>query len=69
MTKVKTANQSIEKAVTELLSQSDPSQIFGKEGIFQELKKQLVNKILEKEMEMHVRYSKHSKEDKESPKH
>lgn len=66
MTKVKTANQSIEKAVTELLSQSDPSQIFGKEGIFQELKKQLVNKILEKEMEMHVGYGKHSKEDKES---
>lgn len=66
MTKVKTANQSIERAVTELLSQSDPSQIFGKEGIFQELKKQLVNKILEKEMEVHVGYGKHSKEDKES---
>jgi putative transposase len=66
MTKVKTANQSIERAVTELLSQSDPSQIFGKEGIFQELKKQLVNKILEKEMEIHVGYGKHSKEDKES---
>ena len=66
MTKVKTANQSIEKAVTELLSQSDPSQIFGKEGIFQELKKQLVNKILGKEMEMHVGYGKHSKEEKES---
>ena len=66
MTKVKTANPSIEKAVTELLSKSDPAQIFGKEGIFQELKKQLVNKILEKEMEMHVGYGKHSKEDKES---
>jgi len=66
MTKVKTANPSIEKAVTELLSKSDPSQIFGKEGIFQELKKQLVNKILAQEMEMHVGYSKHSKEDKES---
>jgi putative transposase len=66
MTKVKTVNPSIEKAVAELLSKSDPSQIFGKEGIFQELKKQLVNKILEKEMEMHVGYGKHSKEDKES---
>ena len=66
MTKVKTANESVEKAVTELLSQNDPSQIFGKEGILQELKKQLVNKILEKEMEVHVGYGKHSKEEKGS---
>ena len=66
MTKVKKVNPSIEKAVAELLSKSDPSQIFGKEGIFQELKKQLVNKILEKEMDMHVGYGKHSKEDNES---
>jgi putative transposase len=65
MTKAKIVNQSIEKAVTELLSQSDPSQIFGKEGIFQELKKQLVNKVLEKEMEAHIGYEKHSKDEKE----
>lgn len=65
MTKAKTTNPWIEKAVTELLSKSDPSQIFGKEGIFQELKKQLVNKILEQEMEVHVGYGKHSKEEKE----
>ncbi|HJD66812.1 MAG TPA: hypothetical protein LFV91_07360 [Rickettsia endosymbiont of Bembidion nr. Transversale] len=49
--KTKTINQSVEKVVSELLSQSNPSEIFGKEGILQELKKQLVNKILEKEME------------------
>jgi putative transposase len=64
--KIKVTNQSVEKVVSELLSQSDPSEIFGKDGIFQELKKQLVNKILEKEMESHIGYEKHSKTEKES---
>ncbi len=53
----KPINLSIEKAVSE---------IFGKDGIFQELKKQLVNKILEKEMESHIGYKKHSKNEKKS---
>ncbi|WP_341760908.1 transposase [Candidatus Tisiphia endosymbiont of Thecophora atra] len=64
--KTKTINQSVEKVVSELLSQSNPSEIFGKDGIFQELKKQLVNKILEKEMESYIGYEKHSKDEKES---
>lgn len=64
MRREKTTNQSIENAVAELLSQSNPSEIFGKDGIFQELKKQLVNKILEKEMESHIGYEKHSRDEK-----
>ncbi|WP_341750527.1 transposase [Candidatus Tisiphia endosymbiont of Sialis lutaria] len=64
--KTKTTNPSVEKVVSELLSQSNPSEIFGKDGIFQELKKQLVNKILEKEMESYIGYEKHSKDEKES---
>ncbi|WP_425360533.1 MULTISPECIES: hypothetical protein [unclassified Candidatus Tisiphia] len=36
--KIKTTNPSVEKVVSELLSQSNPSEIFGKDGIFQELK-------------------------------
>nr|WP_095568348.1 IS256 family transposase [Rickettsia sp. MEAM1 (Bemisia tabaci)] len=51
---------------SEILSQSDPSEIFGKEGIFQGIKKQIVNKILEKEMESHIGYEKHSKNEKYS---
>ena len=47
------------------MSQSNPSEIFGKDGILQELKKQLVNKILEKEMESYIGYEKHSKDEKE----
>lgn len=39
--------------VEDLISSADPSQLFGKDGLFQQLKKQLVNKMLEKEMEVH----------------
>lgn len=52
--------------IEELLSQADHSELFGKDGLFQSLKKQLVNKILEKEMESHIGYQKHSKEDKKN---
>jgi len=54
------------RLVEELLSQADHSELFGKDGLFQSLKKQLVNKILEKEMESHIGYQKHSKEDKKN---
>lgn len=52
--------------MTEILSKAAPSDLFGKEGLFQELKKQMINKILEKEMESHVGYAKHSKVIKDS---
>uniref|UniRef100_UPI00313EF304 IS256 family transposase n=1 Tax=Rickettsia endosymbiont of Urophora cardui TaxID=3066265 RepID=UPI00313EF304 len=64
--KNKISNPTIEKVVSEILSHSDPSEIFGQEGIFQEFKKQIVNKILEKEMETHIGYAKHSKNEKDS---
>jgi len=64
--KNKISNPTIEKVVSEILSHSDPSEIFGQEGIFQEFKKQIVNKILEKEMETHIGYEKHSKNEKDS---
>jgi putative transposase len=54
------------KVVEELLSNVNPSELFGKDGLFQELKKQLVNRILEKEMESQLGYTKHSKEDKKN---
>lgn len=47
--------------VEELLSKADPSKLFGKEGLFQQLKKQIVEKILESELEHELGYSKHSK--------
>jgi len=54
------------RLVEELLSNADPSEIFGKDGLFQKLKKQLVTKILEKEMDAHIGYEKHSKSTKDS---
>ena len=64
--KDKGTNPIIEQAVETLLAQGKPEEIFGKEGLFQALKKQLVSKILEKEMEAHIGYEKHSKDMKES---
>ena len=40
MKKEKAVNPSLERAVAELLSSAEASEIFGKDGIFQELKKQ-----------------------------
>jgi putative transposase len=60
--KIKINNELVE----ELLSSANTSELFGKSSLFQELKKQLVNKILEKEMESHIGYTKHSKEGKEN---
>lgn len=42
--------------VEELLSKADPSKLFGKEGLFQQLKKQIVAKILESELEHELGY-------------
>lgn len=58
-------NQSVEKAVAEILAQGNPAELFGNGGLFQELKKQLVCKILEHEMNAHIGYEKHSKDEKE----
>lgn len=39
--KSKVSNTTTARVVSEILSQSDPSEIFGTEGIFQEFKKQM----------------------------
>ena len=36
-----------QKIVEELLSKGDPSQLFGKDGLFNQLKKQIVERVLE----------------------
>lgn len=54
------------KLVEELLTKADPSKIFGREGLFNQLKKQLIERILESELEHDLGYSKHSKMEKVS---
>jgi len=50
-----------DKIVEELLSSADPSELFGRDGLFNKLKKQIVERILASELEHDLGYSKHSK--------
>ncbi|MSO13296.1 putative transposase for insertion sequence element ISRM3-like [Rickettsiales endosymbiont of Trichoplax sp. H2] len=54
------------KLVDELLSQVDPSEILAKDGLFSKLKKQLVERVLQSELEHELGYDKHSKKEKKS---
>ena len=49
------------KIVEELLSKANPAELFGKDGLFQQLKKQIVERVLASELEHDLGYSKHSK--------
>ena len=49
------------KLVEELLSKAKPNELFGKDGLFQQLKKQIVERVLASELENDLGYSKHSK--------
>ena len=57
----KKADDVNQKIVEELLSKGDPSQLFGKDGLFNQLKKQIVERVLESELDHELGYSKHSK--------
>ena len=53
----KTASKTIDintQIVEELLSKSEPSELFGKDGIFNQLKKQIVERVLEKELDQNT---------------
>jgi len=54
------------KLVEELLSKSEPGELFGKDGLFTKLKKQVVEKMLSSEVDHELGYSKHSKVPKSS---
>jgi putative transposase len=61
-----TLKQTMGKMVDELLSQANPMEIFGKDGLFTQLKKQMVERILASELDYELGYNKHSKEEKNS---
>ena len=54
------------KLVDELLSKVDPSEILSKDGLFSKLKKQLIERVLQGELEHELGYDKHSKKGKTS---
>jgi len=49
------------KIVEELLSKANPGELFGRGGLFQQLKQQIVERVLASELEHDLGYSKHSK--------
>lgn len=66
MTTKSKKNRAIDALVAELLKSINPAELFGKDGIFAELKSRIVNQALEAEMQEHLGYDKHSKVDKTS---
>lgn len=54
------------KLIDELLSQVDPSEILSKDGLLSKLKKQLIERVLESELEHELGYGKHSKIEKKN---
>lgn len=59
-------NQIDEKLIDQLISQIDPQDLIKKDGIFSVMKKKLVERALEAEMNHELGYSKHDRGDKES---
>ena len=53
-----------EKLVEELISGINPSDILKKDGLFSKLKKQIIERVLEGELEHELGYRKNSKEEK-----
>ncbi len=51
MTTERNKNKAIDALVSELLKEVNPAELFGKNGVFAELKSRIVNKALEAEME------------------
>lgn len=58
---INNASDITNRIVEELLSKADPSELFGRDGLFQQLKKQIVEKVLSSEMDYELGYSNHSK--------
>ena len=55
-----------DQLISELLSKVDPKEILGKDGLFAQLKKRLVEKVMQSELEHELGYGKHSKSVKDT---
>ena len=49
-----------------IFTKVDPSEILSKDGLFSKLKKQLIERVLQSELEHELGYDKHSKKGKKS---
>lgn len=65
MIKANVKNKTIDpQLIKQLLEHADSGEFFGKDGFFQQLKQSLVNGILNAEMDYHLGFEKHSRDEK-----
>ena len=60
-----TKHQINDKLIEELISQVNPDEVLSKDGLFTQLKKRIIEKMLEGEMDHELGYKRHSREYKE----
>jgi len=66
MAKKATQSKIPDSLVTELLSQVNPSEILSKDGLIAQLKKKLVERVMQSELDHELEYTKHSKDPKKT---
>lgn len=66
MAKKVTESNISDKLVADLVSQIDPSEILKKDGLFAQLKKKIVERVLQSELDHELEYNKHSKTPKKT---
>ena len=54
-----------DQLIEELISQVNPDEVLSKDGLFTQLKKRIIEKMLEGEMSHELGYKRHSREEKE----
>ncbi len=52
--------------ITELLSQVNPQDILSKDGLIAQLKKRLIERVMQSELDHELEYNKHSKQPKKT---
>lgn len=55
-----------DQLIAELVSQVDPKEILSKDGLFAQLKKKIVEKVMQSELDHELGYGKHSKTTKDT---
>ena len=62
---IKKRHEINEKLLDELIAQVNPDEVLSKDGLFTQMKKRIIEKMLEGEMDHELGYKKHSREYKE----
>ena len=66
MSKKETQPNISDQLIADLISQVDPKEILSKDGLFTQLKKKIIEKVMQSELDHDLGYGKHSKVAKET---